>query len=121
MFRGLQRADRTERYHAPALDLRYREARVGAADIDRHDFGHANSSPIAANIADAPCSAPSAPWRKIANNSRPVPEAGFGVSLKSRASHSLSGTSASSWPLCADRRIMSPSRSLASGPPPLAS
>ena len=39
-------------------------------------------------VADAPRSAPSAPRRMKANNSRPVPYGGGGATASSRASHS---------------------------------
>ena len=43
----------------------------GSADIDAHKFH--SYSPAIASIDDAPCSAPSALWRNMAKNSRPIP------------------------------------------------
>src|SRR4051812_22537005 len=100
------------------FDVGEREPSMASADIGRYQLHH---NPAAVSIADAPLSAPSAPWRIMANSSRPVPNGGGGATAYSRLSHSLSSTSAVSSPRSAQRRMTSPSRSLASGPPARAS
>src|SRR3546814_15544257 len=50
MILGVQRRRPAERDAASALDLRNREARVGAADIDRDD-GLAHDSPLCGEAA----------------------------------------------------------------------
>ena len=110
MLDGPERDGFAEARDAATFDVGDREPRMASADIGRDQLHH---SPAAASIADAPRSAPSAPWRIRANSSRPVPNGGGGAAASSRTSHSPSSTSAVSSPRLAQSRTMSPSRSLA--------
>ena len=64
------------------------EACVCAPDVDADQF-HCHR-PAIAIIEDAPCSAPSALLRNMANSSRPIPVSGSGAGAGSRASRSAS-------------------------------
>ena len=70
MLSRLECGGLTQRDDAPGLDVGEREARMRAANINCDDPSH---SPAPASMAEAPCSAPSAPLRIIANSSRPTP------------------------------------------------
>ena len=95
------------------------EPRVGASDIDALRVPLRGQPPRALPRRRAP--APSAPCRMKANSSRPVPNGGGGGSASRRPAHFSSSTSAVSSPRLAQSRTISPSRSLAIGPPPSAS
>ncbi len=81
--------------HPTTFDVGNREPCMASTDIGSDQLHH---NPAAASIADAPLSAPSAPLRIRANNSRPVPNGGGGATASSRMSHSPCSTSALSSP-----------------------
>jgi hypothetical protein len=115
MLVGLERDWLAQRDDTPALKVGQRETGVRAPHIcDSNLTSHACSASIAASMADAPASASLQCMRISANNSRPVPDGGGGELAGGRLARST--PTASSVPPWPSSRMMSPSRTRASGP-----